>query len=200
MWFVVIEGLDGAGTTTQTGLVAEGIRQRGKRVVVTREPTDGPVGRMIRSVLRGEEGSADRTTLPWLFAADRKEHLFHEIEPAQENGNWVVCDRYYHSSLAYQSLELPLEKVLALNSTFQVPDLTIFLRVPVQECLRRIGARGQEAEMFERREELEKISSRYDDVISLLGSFGEPIVEVDGTADPHDIAAAILDVIDDRFL
>ena len=73
--FFVLEGLDGAGTTTQAARLAAHLREHGREVIETHEPTDGPVGRLIRQALRGEEGAVDRQTLPWMFAADRADHL-----------------------------------------------------------------------------------------------------------------------------
>ena len=143
--FLVLEGLDGAGTTTQSERLAQALSARGE-VVLTREPTDGPVGRIIREVLRGDQRAPTVDTLPWLFAADRADHLTRKVEPALRRGAYVVSDRYYHSSLAYQSLTLPLEDVSALNS-FRSPHITFFLDVPVDECLARIGKRGGEREI-----------------------------------------------------
>jgi dTMP kinase len=159
LMFIVIEGLDGAGTTTQTALLAERLRASGRVVHTTREPTGG------------------------LFAADRADHLAHEIEPALARGETVISDRYIPSSLAYQSLTLPLERVFALNADFRVPDLTLFLEVPVDTCLLRIASRPSQ-EIFEERRQLEKIAQSYQQVFDFLRSRGERIVRIDGTASP----------------
>lgn len=189
--FVVIEGLDGAGTTTQTERLCAWLATRGADPLATREPTAGPVGRVIRRVLRAEPDAPLPATLPWLFAADRADHLHREIEPALAAGRVVVSDRYYHSSLAYQSLELPLARVHALNADFRTPDLTLFLDVSIDVCLARIGSRGEAREIFEQRDRLEQIDAAYREVLALLERHGEPIVRIDGEQAPDEVAAAI---------
>jgi dTMP kinase len=178
--FIVLEGLDGAGTTTQLERLAGWLETRGQAVVRTHEPTDGPIGRVIRASLRAEDGAPAMDTLPWLFAADRADHLSRLVEPSLASGAWVLSDRYLHSSLAYQSLTLPLEDVYALNKTFRAPDLTIFVELPVDTCLERILARGGTLEIYERRDRLERIARAYDAVLEHLQARGDAIVRVDG--------------------
>ncbi|MCO4747876.1 MAG: dTMP kinase [Proteobacteria bacterium] len=189
--FLVLEGLDGAGTTTQTERLCAALRDRGGEVLETREPTDGPVGRIIREVLRGDDRAPTVETLPWLFAADRADHLTRKVEPALKRGSYVVSDRYYHSSLAYQSLTLPLEQVAALNA-FRSPHLTFFVDVPVEECLRRITKRGGELEIYERKDKLERIAAAYERVLALVEQRGETVIRIDGTQSPAQVHKAIL--------
>lgn len=193
--FVVIEGLDGAGTTTQTARLVQHLTDRDEGVVATREPTARPIGQLIRKILRDEPDTPSRAALPWLFAADRCDHLASVIEPALGAGHWVVSDRYYPSSLAYQSIEQPLERVLALNEGFRVPDLTVFLSVPVLTCLDRIGGRAQR-EIFETRDRLELVEARYHAVMALLRARGEPIVYLDGTAPADEVTQQIIALVD----
>jgi dTMP kinase len=138
--FYVLEGLDGAGTTTQSRLLEKHLRDRGLEVSLTREPTDHPIGRLIREALSGHlkspgkmgEITLSEAALCLLFAADRIEHT-REIETLRERGNHVVCDRYILSSIAYQSLD-PLiapERVVEVNRGIAVPDVTFMLDVPV---------------------------------------------------------------------
>ena len=194
--FIVIEGLDGAGTTTQAERLCVRLAARGHPTVSTREPSDGPVGRIIRDTLRRRPGAPLPATLPYLFVADRSDHLNRTVEPALASRKVVVSDRYYHSSLAYQSLELPLERVHALNSDFRTPDLTIFLEVPVEECLARITSRGEETgeerEIFEERERLTRIAAAYEATITRLEEAGEPILRLDGTRGIEELAREIL--------
>jgi len=189
--FIVIEGLDGAGTTTQLARLTDRLTAAGRRVLATHEPTDGPIGRLIRQTLRGEPGAVDPACLPWMFAADRADHLSRRIEPTLRAGGVVLTDRYLHSSLAYQSLDLPLADVFALNRHFRVPDLTIIVDVPVAECLRRIDARGAARELFEEQDRLERIAAAYQAVIALLRDRGDPIVRVDGAQPVDQVQAAI---------
>jgi len=194
--FIVIEGLDGAGTTTQTRRLVTWLRESGLPVVETREPTPGPVGKVIRDVLAEVAGAPPVEVLPWLFAADRADHLYREVEPALAAGRWVVSDRYYHSSLAYQSLTLPLEQVRALNAPFRIPDLTLFVDVDVEECLRRIAARststGAGREIYEHRDRMEAIHASYERVIAVLRVDGQPIHTIDGHQGEDAVARAIL--------
>ena len=189
--FIVIEGLDGAGTTTQLARATARLRGLGHDVLATHEPTDGPVGRVIRQSLRGEPGAPAVSTLPWLFAADRADHLQRTVEPALVARTWVLTDRYLHSSLAYQSLELPLEQVWGLNRTFRVPDLTVWVQLDVDTCLARIGSRAGTREVFERRDTLLAVAERYARVMAFLGERGHPIVHVDGSGSIEQVEGAI---------
>src|SRR5262249_6595884 len=120
--FIVIEGIDGAGTTTQTHLLTEWLRQRGRPAHATREPSDRPVRRVLREILGGAHAPVDGSTMALLFAADRMDHLAREIEPALARGAVVVSDRYYHSSLAYQAEESEQGFVEMLNQRARRPD------------------------------------------------------------------------------
>lgn len=191
MSFIVIEGLDGAGTTTQMGRLAARLAAAGREVVQTHEPTTGPIGRLIRGTLRQEPGAVDPSCLPWMFAADRADHLTRLVEPALERGAVVLADRYLHSSLAYQSLELGLEQVYALNATFRVPDLTVLVDVPVEICLARIEARGGVREIFEVEERLNQIAAAYEGVVERLRERGDRLERVDGTGSIEEVGSRI---------
>jgi dTMP kinase len=193
--FIVLEGLDGAGTTTQSARLVEALRARGKIVVATREPTDGPVGRLLRASLRGEPEAPEVRALPWLFAADRADHLYREIEPALATGAWVVSDRYIPSSLAYQSMTLPFDRVFSLNAEFRVPDLTVFLSIPVDTALERLGNRSQR-DIYEVREQLEPIAAQYERVFAELERRGQPILRLDATLPIEVIEAHIRAAVD----
>ncbi len=190
--FIVLEGLDGAGTTTQLERLATHLEAQGRVVLRTREPTDLPVGRLIRRTLQRDPDAPAPATLPWMFAADRADHLHREIEPALARGEVVISDRYLHSSLAYQSLQQPLDEVWGLNASFRVPNLTVFVEVPVAESLRRISARGGERELFEEEGRLVAIRDSYHRVIERLRARGDHIVTLDGTGSIDEVTAALL--------
>jgi dTMP kinase len=194
--FLVIEGLDGAGTTTQVRRLVDVLRQRGQDAAMAFEPSDGPIGRLVRSVLRREGDGPSTESLPWLFAADRRDHLAREIEPALARGRTIVCDRYIASSLAYQSLDASMDLVWTLNRSFRVPDLTVWVRAPVDTCLARIGRRGANPELFEQREVLEAVDKAYTIAMARLSRHGHRIVEVDGSAPEAEVTAAVLAAID----
>ncbi|MFT4975060.1 MAG: dTMP kinase [Myxococcota bacterium] len=180
--FIVIEGLDGSGGTTQTALLCDWLTQTGRwaEVFTTREPSQGPVGMFIRASLQltGSATELGDAVLPYLFAADRRDHLDREVIPALQRCAAVVSDRYYHSSLAYQSLSVGLARVIRLNSDFRKPDLTIFLDLSPEECLERIIARGSALERFETLDRLRSISEAYESVLSHCRTSGERLIRV----------------------
>jgi dTMP kinase len=160
--FIVLEGIDGAGTTTHTRHLADGLRERGLPVQTTREPSDGPIGVQIRQVLTGRlvvpgmHGPRPPwwTTMALLFAADRMDHVESKIGPCLMDGVTVISDRYYHSSVAYQSItsggqEGAADWVKELNRYARRPDLTIVLDVPDDVAAKRRSSRAASREMFD---------------------------------------------------
>jgi dTMP kinase len=198
--FIVMEGLDGAGTTTQAGLLADALSKSGRDVVRTAEPSGGPVGTMIRQMLarrvvQPSGAPIDRETLALLFAADRLDHLASLVVPALERGADVISDRYYPSSFVYQgdidgSDEFDISWVRELNSRARVPDLIFFFEIPVEVSLERLGTRAQR-DIYETREKLARLETRYAEVIGLLESEGEPVHRLDATRPIDDLAREI---------
>lgn len=188
--FIVIEGLDGSGGTTQVRLLSQALAAH-----ATREPTDGPIGKLIRQALADPMSLGDGV-LPYLFAADRKDHLERVIEPKLMGEVDVVSDRYYHSSLAYQSLAMPLDQVMALNASFRAPDLCIFLDLDVDSCLARIEARGQARDRFETKRQLEEISAQYGVVLAMLKQRGDRILVLDAAGSIPSIHKRILAAVE----
>jgi len=187
--FIVLEGIDGAGTTTQLRHVVEWLEKRGELVHPTREPTDGPVGLLLRQILRGRLVStptgADGKPAPFdpaatalLFAADRLDHLANEVLPALEAGRHVVCDRYVVSSLAYQSLETDLRFVRTINEKAVAPDITIFLRVRPEIAMDRIETTRSQKESFEQLPLQKKIAAAYEKILD--GWKDGEVVIIDG--------------------
>ena len=177
---VALEGIDGAGTTTHTRLLADRLLAHGFDVVSTREPSDGPVGKLIRRGLRGEV-PMEAATLALLFAADRLEHLDRLVRPAVQRGAVVVTDRSLLSSLAYQGMDLPEDWVEQINSRAPWPGLVLWLDVPPAEALSRIAARGKPVERFEEAPILEELHRRYDVLC------GDRRVRVPGMATVHEV-------------
>lgn len=193
--FLVIEGLDGSGGTTQVERLTAWLTQRGASVQRTREPSDGPVGRFIRQALApGNPASRlGDNVLPYLFAADRRDHLDRVVLAGLEQGAFVVSDRYYHSSLAYQSLSVGLHEVAELNRHFRAPDLTIFLDLDPEVCLERILARGGRRDRFEELERLRQIRDAYEAVLVLCRARGERIARINASGTRDAVFASILD-------
>lgn len=196
--FIVLEGLDGAGTTTQTARLADALRAAGREVVTTREPSDGPVGTLIRHmlsrrvVLPGGERAAPET-IAALFAGDRIDHLRATVEPALARGAVVISDRYVHSSLAYQGQECDRDWVLEANRNARDADLTIFVDLPVDTCLERIGTRNAARDIYETRAVLERVRAGYEASIELRPN---GVVRVDGTGTIDEVHAAIMRAVD----
>jgi dTMP kinase len=192
---IVLEGLDGAGTTTQARILVDAVRARGKAAHLTREPSDGPVGRLLRSMLIGEHAIPGRTidqgTFGLLFAADRMDHLQREVMPQLEDGAIVVSDRWYHSSLAYQGTGADRAWIRVLNQRARVPDLTVFLRVRAEVAAARRVAAGRAQELFEDLPMQQRVAAGYEAVLAELGANGEKIAVLDGEATPDEVTAAI---------
>lgn len=196
--WIVFEGLDGAGTTTQADLLVRDLSHRlsdPNRIFSTAEPTRGPFGVLCRSTLRGQL-DLDRYTLALAFTADRSHHLYSEngILMHRRCGDWIVQDRYLYSTLAYQDGP-DREWLRDLNALFPRPDLVVFLDTPVDVCLDRIDSRGKTAEMFEESALMERIARSYREVLAHEAG-GAPVLVLDGAAPPMEIHAKIIERIE----
>ncbi len=158
--FIIIEGIDGSGKSTQCKLIADFLKSKGYEVVLTKEPTDFETGQFIRQVLRGEKGQLHPLEFQKLYVKDREEHLEKIVEPALSKGKIVISDRYFFSTIAYGSIDLPVETLEQLNSHFRVPDMTIMLDIPIEESLRRIS-NVRNIEFFENENKLAKVMKTY---------------------------------------
>ena len=187
--FIVIEGTDGSGVSTQAERLEKRLRDEGREVYLTKEPTDGPAGAMIRLALSGrlvhpkdiaESQSLDQYTLALLFAADRMDHLRTDIIPKLKIGVTVISDRYYLSSYAFQGLDVDIDWLQRINSYCLRPDLTIFLNVDSSICYKRMQRRRWHVEIFEEQAKIEQVRQNYLKVIQHLLWQGENIVILDG--------------------
>ncbi len=153
---VVFEGIDGAGKTTQAGLLEERLRPLDVEVVRTKEPTNGPWGRRLReSASKGRLAPADELHA---FLEDRREHVATLIRPSLAAGKVVIVDRYYFSTAAYQGARgQDPDELIRVNETFAPkPDLLVLLTVTPKIGIARIGQRGDVSNLFEREEDLAK--------------------------------------------
>jgi len=154
--FIVIEGIDGTGKSTQVRLLAEWFAAHGREVVVSREPTDGPWGKKLRdSAASGRLSPAEELEY---FLNDRRQHVDEVIAPALATGKVVILDRYYFSTMAYQGARgFDPAEIRRLNEAFApLPDLLLILDLEVDAAHERIGSRGDTANEFEQRDALER--------------------------------------------
>lgn len=193
---LALEGLDGAGTTTQARRLSDALIGRGHRVHVTREPSDGPIGRLLRTMLAGDHAipgqAIDQATFGLLFAADRLDHIQREVSPALAAGAVVISDRWYHSSLAYQGTGAEREWIAAINARARRPDLTIFLRVSPELAAERRAAAGRAHELFDELAMQRRVARGYEEVLAELAERGERIVILDGEGTLDEVTAQIV--------
>jgi dTMP kinase len=191
--FIVFEGLDGAGTTTQARLLAEKLQARGRTVYLAHQPSEGGVGQLVRQILAGRTattnadgklGVLDERVMALLFAADRLDHLHAQIEPRLARGEDVILDRYILSSLAYQGATVSHEFIQQANRYARKPDLTLFLYVPSGIALERVRARGARLERYETAQQLAVIEREYNRLVGTLAS----VVSIDGTRSIPEVA------------
>lgn len=193
--FVVLEGLDGAGTTTQARLLAAALRHRDLHVCETAEPSPGPLGQVLRAHIRGEI-TLDPETAALTFTADRSDHLTRVVRPALARGEWVVCDRYLLSTLAYQGAEgVDRSRVLQASAGFEIPDLTVYLDVPSAVLEGRLSSRAT-AERYEEPALAAGLRESYRESMEMLRSSGHRIEIVDGAEDAEKVLASVLARLD----
>lgn len=184
--FIVLEGIDGTGKSTQTRLLADWFREQGREVVASREPTDGPWGAKLRATAAtGRLAPEEELDL---LLRDRRDHVEQLIAPALAAGKVVILDRYYFSTMAYQgSRGLDPAAIRRANEAFAPrPDLLFILDLDVDTALARIGGRGDTANEFEKHESLAKCREVFMTLV------GEPFVHLVSTADGPDAVQARL--------
>jgi dTMP kinase len=197
---IVLEGIDGSGTTSQTERLVAHLRRQGRTAASTREPSGGPIGRLLREVLLGQHPmpggeSVDGRTMALLFAADRLDHLQREVEPLLAEGSDVVSDRYLMSSLAYQAEEADREWVALLARGVRPPDLTILLDIPVTVAAQRRRLAGRPEERYDADSYLERVADNY----RRLARGAAATVILDGSVSRDEVAKAVAAAVQGRF-
>ncbi|MFA6376147.1 MAG: dTMP kinase [Candidatus Paceibacterota bacterium] len=192
--FIVFEGLDGAGKSTQAGLLNGYLAGVAQRSYLTSEPSQFLVGGIVRSRLLGEWQSSPEC-LQLLFAADRDQHLEKEIVPRLEAGMAVVADRYFMSSIAYGAVECDFDWLAQVNRNFLIPDLTVYLDVPASVCVQRIADNGKSIELFEKKNVLERVSENYRKAIDIFQK-DMRIAAIDAARSRDDVFGDIKNLID----
>lgn len=197
--FIVFEGIDGSGKTTQVRLLETRLANEHQAVHRTFEPTDNKIGRTIRAIIRQEE-KVHPETLAALFVADRLDHILDEsygMKAQLAAGKHVISDRYYFSSYAYHSTDMPMDWVIAANSlcaNLLKPDIIFFIDVDPALSMQRIAKERQQIDLFETQSQLEKIRANYMEAFEKKKD-DEHIVIIDGNqseAQIHEEIFAIL--------
>lgn len=193
--FIAFEGIDGSGKSTQIQLLAEKIKEKGIRCYQTCEPSSGPIGSLTRQILTGRI-KTDNRVIAAMFAADRLDHLLNEVDgivAKVEDGIAVITDRYYFSSYAYHSVDVPMDWVIKTNeesAKILRPDVTVFIDIDADTAMERITKNRFHTELFEKKSRLEKVRNNYLKSFELLKD-EEKVVIVDGTKSVEKIAEEI---------
>ena len=197
--FIVFEGIDGAGKSTQIEKLRQKLVSEGRRVFITAEPTQSVTGGILRDALSGNY-SRTASELAAMFLSDR---VFHNVNPntginqALEKGFDVISDRYYYSSFAYQGLDSDINWVIDMNLNcpdIRKPDLCIFLDLDANKSKERIDTNRATVEIFEHSSLLSKIRRKFFDVFSMLKDENIEIIDASGTVD--EVAVKIAAAVD----
>ncbi len=193
--FIVFEGIDGSGKSTQIKMLAKRLKDEGIDAYSTFEPTDGPIGRLIRKMLTGHV-KTDQRTIASLFAADRTDHLVNETNGVCKKvaqGGIVLCDRYYFSSYAYHAQFIDMDWVIhanALNAQMLRPDVTLFIDVEPDNCFERIKQRGGPLEMYEKIDIMKNVRANYLTAFDTLKQ-SETVAVIDGNRTMEAVAQKV---------
>ena len=191
--FIVFEGIDGAGTSTQIKKLVE---SNPSKYIATAEPTKDETGKFLRRMLAGDF-SVDEKTNAYLFAADRCEHIYgkYGVIETINSGKTVVSDRYFFSSMAYQAIFCGPELPELLNSPFPLPEYLFFFDINPEISLGRVDSRNEKKEIYEKLDLQKKIAAEYEKIISKYeagsAESGMKIIRVDATKSIEEIAEFI---------
>jgi dTMP kinase len=202
--FIVLEGIDGSGTTTQGQALVASFERQGFAARFTHEPSTLPLGRLLRQILSGTGGAPrpEWDAMALLFAADRLQHVASEIDPWLAAGITVICDRYDLSSLAYQSATAPNEGAAlpwlrAINQRARRPDLTVVFDVAPEVAEGRRERRGGAPELFERRELQRRLAEIYSAAEQLVP--GDRVMHVDANGGLAEVERSLMTALGQAF-
>ncbi len=203
--FITFEGGEGAGKSTQVSRLAQRLQDIGQSVVQTREPGGAPGAEAIRALLvTGSTKRWDSLTEALLHSAARHDHVEHTIRPALTKDRWVLCDRFFDSTMAYQGHAQDLgseaiETLTALSVGELKPDLTLVFDLPVEVGLARARARGSDEDRYERMgvEFHERLRSAFKDIAA---NNPDRCVIVDATGSPDEVEAEIWSITSTKFV
>ena len=194
--FIVFDGIDGAGKTTQLDMLARRMTDDGESVYITAEPTGGDIGRLLRSALSGADKRSE-CEMAVMFVLDRIAHNA-EIEEKINDGVCVLCDRYYHSTLAYQGKTTDYAWVRSMNidcPEIRKPDACIYLDLTPEQSLKRISRGRSSVEIYENLEKLTEVRDSFYSVIEDLRQTGEKIFVLNADCSREELAEEIYAII-----
>ncbi len=197
--FIALEGIDGCGKSTQVKILAENLKKAGYKVYSTFEPTDSPIGSIIRNIFK-HQLEADEKTIAGLFVADRLDHLLNKtngILKKMQEGYTVITDRYYFSSYAYHSVHMPLDWVIQANSLsadLLRPDINIYIDISAEISMQRLNEGRSHIELYENLGNLKAVREKYFEAMDILKG-QENIFITDGNRSAELIAADIWQAI-----
>ena len=195
--FIALEGIDGRGKSTQLKLLTDNLEAEGHKVYATFEPTNRPIGAMIRTMLKGDSHTDDRI-IAGLFVADRLDHLLNDdngIVKKMQEGYTVICDRYCFSSYAYQGTHMSIDWVIAANAmsaSILKADVNVFIDIDPEVSMERIATNRKTIEIYETLENQKKVKEKFFEAFDRMKD-GEKIFIVDGNRKPELIAQDIFE-------
>lgn len=201
--FIAFEGIDGSGKSTQIQLLSNTLRKMGIFCYTTMEPTDSPIGSLIHQIMTGRI-KTDNKVIAGLFVADRLDHLLNDVNGVLakiNEGTTVITDRYYFSSYAYHSIDMPMEWVIQANSqskSILQPDINIFIDVDPDVAIERIAKNRFHQELFEKKVRLIEVRKNYLEAFEKLEG-EEKYVKIDGNRSQEAIANDIWKEVRDFF-
>jgi len=202
--FIVLEGIDGCGKTTQAGLLKEHFINQEEQVIISPEPSNGIIGNMIRQALKkriifSRKRNLFDEQMAYLFAADRHDHLYNDLDGVFKlikDSYHVISTRYYFSSLAYNcETAEKFSFIQKLNDRFPDPDLTIYLDIPIEVSLARLQERSLK-EIYETQEKLTKVREQYQ---RIFADYQGKTILIDGTQNVEHIHEQIVNFIKTNF-
>lgn len=201
--FIAFEGIDGSGKSTQISMLTDRLNKEGIYCYTTMEPTNSPIGSLIHQIMTGRI-KTDNRVIAGLFVADRLDHLLNEVDGIVSKineGTTVITDRYYFSSYAYHSVDMPMEWVIKANEQSSIilkPTITIFIDVQPDTAIERIAKNRFHQELFEKKSRLVKVRENYLKAFELLKK-EEKYVIIDGNQTQEKIAEMVWDTVKEYF-
>ena len=197
--FIAFEGIDGSGKSTQVKLLAQKLEQEGHKIYTTCEPTEGPIGKMIREIFN-HRMEGDQRTIAALFVADRLEHILNKnngILKMLKDGYTVITDRYYFSSYAYHSVHMSMDWVIEANrmsADLLRPDLNLYIDIAPEVSMGRIKKERNSVEMYETLENQKQVHARYAEAFEKQKTL-EKIISINGDQSPEKIAHQVWEAV-----